>query len=171
MWASRMRQGFTVVELAVVIVVLAILVTISAVSYRAVQNDARDTAVKVDLAGFRKVMEEYKREKGAYPNLPADLDTLKNFTVTTKSNYAKNMYNVSYCKASADDGTKYAIVAESASGKTFVATETSQPTQRGTIGSTSTSAICQNSELGSGYAYVQSGLDNGTWRAWVKGPE
>lgn len=168
-WASRTNRGFTVVELAVVIVVLAILVTISAVSYRAVQNDARDTAVKVDLAGFKKALEEYRRKRSQYPATLAQLGTITNFTVTSKSNYATGSgNNLIYCRAAADDEPAYAIVVQSASGAMFAATNRKQPAPS-SIPGPPTQASCQDASLG-GYPYVASGLTNGTWQDWVRGP-
>lgn len=46
---KRYPEGFTLVELLVVIVVIAILATVSVVTYAGVQSRAHDTAVQSDL--------------------------------------------------------------------------------------------------------------------------
>ena len=50
------REGFTIVELLVVIVVIAILAAIAIVVYSNVQNRAQDTALRSDLANAGKVV-------------------------------------------------------------------------------------------------------------------
>ena len=47
-------RGFTIVELLIVIVVIAILAAVSVVAYRGMSNRASDTAVKSDLAQMYK---------------------------------------------------------------------------------------------------------------------
>ena len=43
------KQGFTIVELLIVIVVIAILAAITIVSYNGITNSANDSSVKSDL--------------------------------------------------------------------------------------------------------------------------
>lgn len=49
-----LREGFTIVELLIVIVVIAILAAITIVSYNGITNKANDTAVQNDLDTLRK---------------------------------------------------------------------------------------------------------------------
>lgn len=57
------RNGFTIVELLIVIVVIAILAAVSFVAYSGIQNKAADTAVKSDLSqASRKAMIEAAKE-------------------------------------------------------------------------------------------------------------
>ena len=60
-------MGFTLVELLIVIIVIAILATIVTVSYNGVQNSAKVSAAKNDLANFKKAMLAYKAERGELP--------------------------------------------------------------------------------------------------------
>lgn len=64
-WA-RNKQGFTIVELLIVIVVIAILAAITIVSYTGVQRQAQLASVQSGLSNFGKKMELYKVENGVY---------------------------------------------------------------------------------------------------------
>ena len=59
--------GFTIVELLIVIVVIGILATITIVAYNGIQQRARDTARKSDIATIQKALELYHIDNGGYP--------------------------------------------------------------------------------------------------------
>lgn len=61
-------RGFTIVELLIVIVVIAILAAITIVAYNGVQNRARDTNNKTDAVSLVKVAEAVNADTGAYPS-------------------------------------------------------------------------------------------------------
>jgi prepilin-type N-terminal cleavage/methylation domain-containing protein len=60
-------RGFTIVELLIVIVVIAILAAIVIVAYNGVQNRARDTNNKTDAVSIAKVAEAINADTGSYP--------------------------------------------------------------------------------------------------------
>lgn len=60
----KLRRGFTLVELLVVIVVIAILVSIVVVGFANVQKRARDEVRKQDLASLAKALELYNNDNG-----------------------------------------------------------------------------------------------------------
>lgn len=60
-------NGFTIVELLIVIVVIGILAAISLVAYGGVAANARDNVRKADIATIVKAMELYYSENGQYP--------------------------------------------------------------------------------------------------------
>ena len=64
---SRTSEGFTIVELLIVIVVIAILAAISIVAYTGIQQRARDNTRISDLKSIQKIVELYKVENGTYP--------------------------------------------------------------------------------------------------------
>ena len=64
---KRLR-GFTIVELLVVIVVIAILAAIIMVSYANVQKSARDSVRKQDVATLAKAFETYNADNGPMYN-------------------------------------------------------------------------------------------------------
>jgi prepilin-type N-terminal cleavage/methylation domain-containing protein len=64
---NKKAHGFTIVELLIVIVVIAILATISIVTYVGIQNRARDTQRKQDVASIARALEMYYVQYGEYP--------------------------------------------------------------------------------------------------------
>jgi len=65
--APRKHQGFTIVELLIVIVVIAILAAISIVAYNGIQQRARDGQRKSDIETITKALELYYIDNGAFP--------------------------------------------------------------------------------------------------------
>lgn len=61
------QHGFTVVELIVIIVVIAILVTVSAVAYRSTQADSRDQKRSADALMLKAAVDDYYADNGSYP--------------------------------------------------------------------------------------------------------
>lgn len=66
---NRAKKAFTVVELTVVIVVISILATITAVGYTRVQADARDTERESDMAIMQSALETFYEKNGSYPHM------------------------------------------------------------------------------------------------------
>lgn len=64
---AKNKSGFTIVELLVVIVIIAILAAISIVAYSGIQGRARDNLRISALASIEKALELYKTTEGAYP--------------------------------------------------------------------------------------------------------
>ena len=64
------KRGFTIVELLIVIVVIAILAAISIVAYNGIQQRAREVQLSSDVNAIKKSMELYKADKGEYPRCP-----------------------------------------------------------------------------------------------------
>lgn len=62
--SRRYSSGFTIVELLIVIVVIAILASISTVAYNGVQSRARDSARKSDISALAKAISLYKIDNG-----------------------------------------------------------------------------------------------------------
>jgi prepilin-type N-terminal cleavage/methylation domain-containing protein len=64
---KRLKKGFTLVELMVVITVIAILMTIAIVSFTRIQKQARDTKRKADIRTLQTALQAYFTEFQAYP--------------------------------------------------------------------------------------------------------
>ncbi|HXY18258.1 MAG TPA: type II secretion system protein [Candidatus Nitrosopolaris sp.] len=67
------NQGFTIVELLIVIVVIGILATLVITTYNGVQSKARDTKRKTDINALQGQVEAYNTNAGFYPTL-ADMN-------------------------------------------------------------------------------------------------
>lgn len=61
------KQGFTIVELMIVIVVIAILAAISIVAYTGVQRRAQISVAQSDLRSLGQAIQIYQVENGQYP--------------------------------------------------------------------------------------------------------
>lgn len=68
MWAKQTKQGFTIVELLIVIVVIAILAAISIVAYNGIQQRARNSQVASTIQAYRKALIQYATVNQAYPS-------------------------------------------------------------------------------------------------------
>jgi prepilin-type N-terminal cleavage/methylation domain-containing protein len=60
------HSGFTIVELLIVIVVIAILAAISIVAYNGIQQRARDSTRKSDINNLAKLLELHYVDRGSY---------------------------------------------------------------------------------------------------------
>lgn len=61
------KHGFTIVELLIVIVVIAILASISVVAYNGIQTRARNSTTSNELQSIEKAMRLYRVDVGSMP--------------------------------------------------------------------------------------------------------
>ncbi len=62
-------KGFTVVEMIIVIIVLAVLVTLMAVSYGPLQAGARDSERQTEISQLKIALEKYYSNNSQYPDV------------------------------------------------------------------------------------------------------
>lgn len=97
-WASRKKQtGFTIVELLIVVVVIAILAAITIVAYNGITNRAKDSAVRSTLTSTAKKIEAYRYSADnpteSYPvslsaaGITSSGDTTVTYNVITSANF------------------------------------------------------------------------------------
>lgn len=67
MSGSRAKTGFTIIELLIVILVLAILAAIIFVAYSGVQAKARDSVRISGIVTIQRALMAYKAQNGSYP--------------------------------------------------------------------------------------------------------
>lgn len=69
------RQGFTLVEMLLVLVILAVLAAIVIPKLSGRTQQAKETAAKSDISGYSLALDAYEVDTGAYPS---SLDALVN---------------------------------------------------------------------------------------------
>ena len=106
------NQGFTIVELLIVVVVIAILAAITIVSYNGITSRANASAAKSTAATWQKKVELYYAENSAYPTTLAQLngDQSKSWYTPTSGSVAA---------LTSDNGKNSVIVQTCATGQGF----------------------------------------------------
>ena len=69
---GQKQKGFTIVELLIVIVVIAILAAITVVAYNGISARARDSQRQSDIVAVQKALEMYKLDNSSYPSVGTD---------------------------------------------------------------------------------------------------
>ena len=65
---KQRHGGFTIVELLIVIVVIAILAAITIIAFNGVKDRARWSKIGTDISSIRKGIEAYNSANGSYPS-------------------------------------------------------------------------------------------------------
>lgn len=84
-------RGFTIVELLIVVVIIAILASITMVAYNGITKRANDAKRQADISNARKLVEAYYALNGSYPvttatiSSPGSVRTDENCTFGTKT--------------------------------------------------------------------------------------
>jgi general secretion pathway protein G len=66
-YKMKMKKGFTLVELMIVVVILGILATIVVPRFLGREEEARRTAAKVQIKNFESALAMFKLDNGFYP--------------------------------------------------------------------------------------------------------
>lgn len=64
------KNGFTLVELLIAVMIIAVLMTIAIPAYNKFNAKSRDTKRQSDIKVVQSALEQYKLDQGYYPNLP-----------------------------------------------------------------------------------------------------
>ena len=69
--STRRSRGFTLVELLIVAIILAILAAIVVPQFASTTNDAQESALRANLAAVRSALDLYRQQHGEYPGVSA----------------------------------------------------------------------------------------------------
>lgn len=160
-------SGFTIVELLIVIVIIAILATISIVAYNGIQDRANDAAIQSDLKNMGQKFLAFQATDGRLPNTSTDYNSM-GLKVSRKAygnGYQSDKYNMAYCYNTLTAGD-FAIVAASKSGNVYkfkdgAVTEGTGPMQ--SIVTTCVNNGVANAVNAAAYWFY----NNSTWQAWI----
>jgi len=126
MLIQNKKAGFTIVELLIVVVVIAILAAITIVSFTGIQNRAYQTSVQNDLNTLAKKIEQYKvLNNGATPTpTEAQLSVAFDGAKVSRNAYdpvgllsSSNYHNLIYCRDS--NGQDFGLAAWARDGSGF----------------------------------------------------
>lgn len=83
MFSLKKQKGFTIVELLIVIIVIAILATLVIMTFSGIQQKGRDAQRRTDIGAIQAAVTAFYTEKGYYPTA-ADLNDATFRTNNTK---------------------------------------------------------------------------------------
>lgn len=165
----KSTTGFTIVELLIVIVVIAILAAISIVAYTGIQNRANNSAVQNDLAAAVKALELYKIDNSEYPDTLVEVGAMSSIAPlkASKSAYTTGTaYNYAYCSTP----STYGLATKSKSGTAYYITNSTGSVQIASSWGTVLATHCSNMGISSP-TYMNWGYrgDTQAWQSWVSG--
>lgn len=171
-WAQK-QKGFTIVELLIVVVVIAILAAITIVSYNGITNRAHDSAVKSDLAILSRKLEIYKTENTYYPENTLLLNIKFKATIGSyETSPVKAPFNLTYCYKGQTSWTidEYVVLAMSRSGNKYILKDGVISPYSGVWSLSSANITCADALPGVSAnvnGYFHSDTLTGPWRAWA----
>lgn len=169
-------KGFTIVEVAVVLLIVGLLTVVGSLSYNNIQATARNAEASEQLAEFGRTLVKYKANHGAYPSTTDDLTDEYAVTFNTELFATGTYYNLIYCSA-APHGS-YALTAITQTGKRIFVKNAESPSEYkgsltwiGSNGSDICNSVLPGSSIAGPAGWRESGETPVGWRPWVHGDD
>lgn len=160
---SVLKNGFTIVELLIVIVVIGVLAAITIVAYNGIQNRANRSSISSDLRNISKQLAIYNIDQNRYPITASDMQTIMlNINKTAYTETATSSGAI-YCVRT--DGTAYSITTRVRSGDMIYYSSLTDKILPYT-GATITPQLCTDSGINNS-THMPFRID-GTWASWIK---
>ena len=164
-------RGFTIVELLVVIVTIAILASIVVVAYNGTQDKANDSAVKSDLRGIADKIEAFRAGSSARQYPAATQAELQAIIQVSKGSYSDGNASgsMSYCR----NDTDFTVLGRSKSKNAFVISSQGglkQVTFSGNINDQCALGGVASGSTGFGSVWLLKGTANpegAGWQSWI----
>lgn len=113
LWAHKeadYKTGFTIVELLIVVVVIAVLAAITIVAYNGITDRANESAVRLSLSNAQKKVEYYYVENGtSYPASLADVQMSDGDSIKYQYNANHTTTPSGYCVTASTTAKTYHI--------------------------------------------------------------
>lgn len=106
---QKNNKGFTIVELLIVVVVIAILAAITIVSYNGIQNRARTAAIQADLNTAVKKLHEFRLTNSTSEQYPGTLPATVTASTGNAYTYFPNTDTNTYCLQSSNGTTVLSV--------------------------------------------------------------
>lgn len=163
------HTGFTIVELLIVIVVIAILAAVSIVAFTGMQDRAIASAVRSDLSNFAEKIEIAKIDgDGLYPQTPTSamgISASKNMYKTTHTSTGASRNNWYYCTS--PDRAAYALAVVDIKDNGFMQSSVNGLAAKNNGNNNIQDATSACNEVGSPSSSSRTGMASGNWSSWV----